>query len=301
MTGSPIPGIRIRVVFVRNPVSARIRSLATAITNGLTGAATVVRAASGRHAGPGGALVLAYHDVGRDRSGPTDYYVTPWRLRAQLVTARRLGLRFVDLEVLTERFLAGAPLDGLATVTFDDGLVGVYRHALPVLVDLGLPATVFAVSASLGATPPWWRGANRLMTRQELLEVAREGFRIASHTRTHPSLPSLGAADLHRELMDARHELEDLAQSSVTMVAYPFGHHDPRVRDAAVETGHKAGFTFLNGRIVDGLDAYRLPRLTMWSGQRLVRLSSHLDRPATSWPETQAEVVKGNGSQVPRI
>lgn len=240
-----------------------------------------------------GAVVLAYHDVGDDPSGGGDYYVSPAQLRRQLATAADVGVRFVPLATLTEAFLSGEPVDGLAAVVFDDGLVGVHRHALPVLADLGVPATVFAVTRGLGSPPPWWRGAARLMTGGELAEVARAGVAVASHTRTHRSLPALGASALADELVGARHELEDLVQAPVDVLAYPFGHHDSRVRDAVAGAGYAAGFSFLNGRVTAGLDRFRLPRITMWSGQGRARLAYHLIRPAGSWPDTQSDVVCG--------
>lgn len=243
-----------------------------------------------------GAVVLAYHDVGDDVSNGTDYYVSPAQLRRQLTTAADAGLRFVDLATLTKAFLSGESVDGLAAVVFDDGLAGVHRYAVPVLADLGLPATVFAVTRGLGSPPPWWRGAARLMTTRELAEVAGVGFAIASHTRTHPSLPGLDATALADELVGARHELQDLVQASVDLFAYPFGHHDARVREAVTVAGYAAGFTFVNGRINPGLDAFRLPRITMWSGQGRARLVYHLARSARSWPDTQSDVVRGSGA-----
>lgn len=261
-------------------------------TLGLAGAGAAL---SGVRVRIGGAVVLAYHDVGDDPGNRTEFYLSPRQLRSQLTTAVRLGYRFVDLSALIQAWLTGAPVDGLAAVVFDDGLVGVHRHALPVLSDLSVPATVFTVTEAMGSSPPWWRGADRVMTPGELCEVAGAGVRIASHTRRHPSLPGLSADLLRDELAGARTLLEDLTQSPVRLMAYPFGHHDARVREAAGDAGYLAGFSFLNGRITAGLDRYRLPRLNMGSGQGTARLAYHLVRPARSWPDTQAESVPAAG------
>ena len=68
-------------------------------------------------------------------------------------------------------------------------------------------------------------------------------------------------------------------------------HHDARVREVIVESGYRAGFTFLNGRIVSGLDAYRLPRLTMHQGLSVPRLAYQLARSPSSWPDHQIDEV----------
>src|SRR6476620_5774425 len=47
---------------------------------------------------------------------------------------------------MVARIRAGRPLQGLVALTFDDGYRGVFESALPVLRDLGLPATVFVIA-----------------------------------------------------------------------------------------------------------------------------------------------------------
>lgn len=250
----------------------------------LAGAAGAVRLLAGRPVTTPGAVVLCYHDIGDDPANQTQYYMTPGQLRSQLRWAVEWGLRFVDLPELVEALVTGRSLDGLAAIAFDDGLVGVHRHAVPVLTELGLPATVFAVSDALGASPPWWKGADRMMTRAELLEVGQAGLRIASHSRTHPRLPRLDTAALRREVAGSRTALEDLAGTPVDLLAYPFGDTDARVEELAAEVGYRAGFSFQNGRVTVGSAPYRLPRLNMWKGQRRARLAYHLARPPSSWP-----------------
>lgn len=240
-----------------------------------------------------GALVLAYHDIGDDATNTTDYYVSPSQMRRQLLMARRAGLRFVSLEQLTEKFREGRDLDGLGAVVFDDSLAGVHHHAMPVLLELGVPATVFTVSAALGEDPAWWPGAARVMTSDEVREMADCGFTIASHTRTHCSLAGVSASVRVDEIVGSRSELEDLVGKRVDLFAYPFGHYDRDARESVEGAGYNAAYSFLNGRITEGLDRFRLPRLNMWSGQGRLRLAYHLARSAGSWPDTQLEEVGG--------
>jgi peptidoglycan/xylan/chitin deacetylase (PgdA/CDA1 family) len=245
-----------------------------------------------------GAVILTYHDIGEDDASPVPYYLSPARLRAQLAQVQGIGTRFVGLGELVDALLAGDPLEGIAAVTFDDGLVGVHDHALPILAELGVPATVFVVSDRPGADdPPWYPGADRTMTGEELVEVAEAGVRLESHTRTHADLPTLDTPRLRDELAGSRAALEDVTGRPVRFLAYPFGHHDRRVRDVAEECGYEAAFTFLNGRVTRGLDRYRLPRLNMWSGQGRLRLAYHLARPSWSWGDHQLDRVSGSGPQ----
>ena len=44
-----------------------------------------------------------------------------------------------------------------AAITFDDGFLGVYECAFPVLAKYELPATVFLISDYIGSNKiPWW-------------------------------------------------------------------------------------------------------------------------------------------------
>jgi peptidoglycan/xylan/chitin deacetylase (PgdA/CDA1 family) len=261
----------------------------SSMTQRILGAAAGARLLLGGGNRAPGAIIFGYHDVGPSAGNDTDYYLTAEKLRRQLLQATSAGLRFVPLGEITRRFLSGDPLDGLSAVAFDDGLAGVHHHAMPVLLELGVPATVFTVTDALGVDPPWWPGAQRVMTPAELAELAAAGFDIASHTRSHPSLPALSEVELRNEVAGARAALEDLTGRPVTTFAYPFGHHDGRVRHAVLEAGYEAAFTFLNGRVDHGLDRFILPRLTMSDDQGRLRLAYHLAR---NWPDHQLEVVR---------
>ena len=162
---------------------------------------------------------------------------------------RRLGYRFVALSELCALVRAGSSTDGLAAVTFDDALAGVGHHALPVLDELGVPATLFAVSAQWGRSPRWWPGSAPMMSRSELREAHHSGVTVGAHSRTHASLPGLDGARLRGEVAGCRADLEDVVEAPVRLFAYPFGHHDEAVRDHVDEAGYDAAFTFLNGRI----------------------------------------------------
>ncbi len=253
-------------------------------------AAASCRLVSGR-APRGGGVVLGYHDVVAGTEAAPELNVTADQLRSQLGTVRRLGFRFVTLSELCRLVREGSSTDGLAAVTFDDALAGVGHHALPVLQELGVPATLFAVSAQWGLSPRWWPGSAPMMSRSELREAHHSGVTVGAHSRTHASLPGLGGARLHGEVAGCRADLEDVVEGPVRLFAYPFGHHDEEVRDRVDEAGYDAAFTFLNGRIAGAEDRFRLPRLTMGRHHGPARLAYHLARPAGSWPDHQVERV----------
>jgi peptidoglycan/xylan/chitin deacetylase (PgdA/CDA1 family) len=252
------------------------------------GAFATLRVLGGGAVRASGAVVFAYHDIDDDPANATTYLAAPGRLRAQLLSVISWGLGFVELGELCDRHARGESLDGLAAISFDDGLHGVYRHALPILRELDIPVTVFVVADPRSSAQPW--PGSRAMTDQEVRELADNGVTIGSHTMSHASLPGLDASALRHELGDSRAQLEDLVQRPVDLLAYPCGHHDPRVRAEARASGYRAACTFLNGRFTTRVDPYRIPRLTM-NDQSRARLAYHVARPAASWPDHQVGIV----------
>ncbi len=111
------------------------------------------------------------------------------------------------------------------------------------------------MTVSTGLGPPAGAGGRaptRTMTRAELVEAVAHGVDLAAHTRTHASLTALAdgpPGPLRDEVAGCRDELEDLTGAPVDLFAYPFGHHDPAVRDAVA-----------GGRLRRGLHVPQRPR-----------------------------------------
>lgn len=101
-------------------------------------------------------LILGYHRVVERLS-----VVPGHTLPAMTVSARTLrahlewvGRRFrvVSLDELGACLERGSDCGHLAAVTFDDGYRDVHDHALPLLRQLGLPASVFVVTSLVGTS-----------------------------------------------------------------------------------------------------------------------------------------------------
>ena len=121
-------------------------------------------------------------------------------------------------------------------VTFDDGYRDNLTAAAPLLVELGVPFTVFVCT---GAVADRRAGFLRPQDLREL--AAFPGVVIGSHTVRHPRLTECDDRRLHAELADSKAYLEDLLGQSVDSVSYPHGAVDQRVRSAVQEAGYKLG------------------------------------------------------------
>jgi glycosyltransferase involved in cell wall biosynthesis/peptidoglycan/xylan/chitin deacetylase (PgdA/CDA1 family) len=261
----------------------------------------VVQRARARHAvAPDwrGLRVLAYHRVVDARD---ELAIHPARFAAQMRALRAADVEIVSLEEGLRRLDAGSVDERLVAVTFDDGYRDVAEHALPVLAELDIPATIYVASAVTdgAARFTWYRTQPPLLRFDELRELAAGGrVAVGAHTRTHPSLPQLDDARARREIVDGRVELEDRIGRPVTTFAYPAGRLTARDRELVRSAGFLAGLTCepgVNDRSTDraalcrtlidrrdGLAAFRDKLAGRLDGEWALRTALHARRSAPS-------------------
>lgn len=193
----------------------------------------------------GDLVVLCYHAV--SDGWPDSLAVTRDALRRQLGWLVGRGYRGATF---SEACASRSPHPRVV-VTFDDAFTSVGDLAFPILDELGLPGTVFAVSdfASSGRPLQWdgiaqWRGGEHDhelagMDFSRLAELRDAGWEIGSHTVAHPRLSHLADRELHRELVDSRAACEQALGAPCRSIAYPYGDMDARVAAAADAAGYE--------------------------------------------------------------
>lgn len=102
-----------------------------------------------------GALVLAYHRVHAGACDPWSLGVSPENFKAHLEIIRRHA-RPASLDALSQALREGRRLPRRIVITFDDGYVDSLTHALPLLAQFEVPATVFIASAYLDQEWEFW-------------------------------------------------------------------------------------------------------------------------------------------------
>jgi peptidoglycan/xylan/chitin deacetylase (PgdA/CDA1 family) len=187
------------------------------------------------------ALILTYHSL--DDSGSV-LSTAPDLFRRQLAVAQECG---ADVEL-----------------TFDDGYANFHTHALPLLAASRVPATVFAVSAFVGAEATWADAARLpLMSWAQLAGCQAAGIRIGVHTAHHADLTRLEEPRALREMEQCRDEIAQRLGTAPASLAYPYGASNPDVRRMAAQRFARAVGTRLD-IVRDGADPFDLPRIEMY-------------------------------------
>jgi peptidoglycan/xylan/chitin deacetylase (PgdA/CDA1 family) len=194
-------------------------------------------------------VVLCYH--GLSDSWPDDTAVAPGDFAAQIAGFLRRGYRGATF---TEA-LTAPPSPRTLSVTFDDAAASVYERAVPVLAELGVPATVFVATdfPDRGIPMGWpgldaWVGGEherelRCMTWDQLGSLTEQGWEVGSHTCSHPRLTTLGDEQLAEELVASKGECERRLDRPCRSLAYPYSDVDSRVARATQVAGYAVAAT----------------------------------------------------------
>ena len=114
------------------------------------GVATTHRGGAGQRS----STIVLYHRVADVAADPYQLAVSPQVFRAQLESLSRV-YEIVPLTALMEGSAIRRSHGGVA-LTFDDGYVDNLQTALPILREMGLPATFFLTTESCGSTRGYW-------------------------------------------------------------------------------------------------------------------------------------------------
>jgi peptidoglycan/xylan/chitin deacetylase (PgdA/CDA1 family) len=121
-------------------------------------------------------------------------------------------------------------------ITFDDGHISNFEHALPILQSRALQAWFF-ITVGWTGNKPGYMGWN------ELRALRQAEQRIGAHGWSHTLLTHCNATQLHRELSDARLTLEDKLGTSITTMSLPGGRYNREVLNACQQAGYTQVFT----------------------------------------------------------
>ena len=113
--------------------------------------------------------VLCYHSVGT--YGLPLYCRLPRRVFAEQMRYIRRHYRVVSLRQLVEELTDPSAQRQSVVVTFDDGYMGTYTDAFPVLKEYGIPATVYLIAGSVESGELAWYDRIFLRFQRAMSEV----------------------------------------------------------------------------------------------------------------------------------
>jgi len=211
----------------------------------------------GGHPRPG-LRILMYHAIGTPIDGDVHclYNMTFALFREQMYClARQYADRLVSLGI------PGSTEDSMRiALTFDDGYRDNWTVAAPLLVECGIPFTVFVTTGAVAGRKVGFLSPEELRKLAEL-----PGATIGSHTVNHPRLTDCDEPGLKEELTSSKAFLEDLLGKEIDSISYPHGAVNRRVRDMAENAGYRIGATSRFDVNKCGRDPLLLCRTDIWA------------------------------------
>jgi peptidoglycan/xylan/chitin deacetylase (PgdA/CDA1 family) len=229
-----------------------------------------------------GLRVLCYHRISSDDD---ELAVSPSAFRSQMELLLQTDAKPQTLDDAVDTF-RDETVGRRVCVTFDDGYYDNLENAVPVLRDLGIPATIFVPTKLIDGLAPvyWYAHPPRLLTWAELHDINQdERITIGAHTRTHRALPMLPENEAWDEIAGSRSDVEERLGRPVTSFCYPAGLYDERHVRMVSAAGYRVGVTCDPGANGPGQQPHALRRLMIGSRDNLkmfeAKVTGLLDQP----------------------
>lgn len=190
-----------------------------------------------------------YHKVALAPAGSKlkGHYVAPARFRSHVQLLNRLRFRGLGLGDAMARDFVGKA----AVLTFDDGYVNFLEQAVPILESGGMKGTVFVVTGEIGGVNRWdvalGDTEEPLMSSAQIVEVARRGHEVGSHTVNHLRLTDTPEEEARRQVVGSREALTQLLGNSIASFCYPYGAENEQVVQWVREAGYRWGCSTRKG------------------------------------------------------
>jgi peptidoglycan/xylan/chitin deacetylase (PgdA/CDA1 family) len=187
--------------------------------------------------------VLCYHDFA-DKPSRSDMVITYPVFRQQMQALKDAGIAVIPMSDLLawKRGEKNIPEESVV-ITMDDGWVGVYQYAFPILKEFNYPFTFFLYKNYVA------RGG-RSMTISQIKEMLDYGAEIGSHSVSHQALTAKhGKTDeqynawLQDEIVGSKKFLEETLGVKVKAFAYPYGNKTPEIAQMCLDAGYEVGVT----------------------------------------------------------
>jgi len=241
--------------------------------------ATVSKLPSSKH-GHGFVPVLMYHHFDPDPGKTSSTVMTPHTFKSQLLHLKRLGYETITLEQLHLFLTQGLDLPpNPLLITIDDGYLSTYTYAYPILKELNMKATVFAIvsfreQADLMYPHFDWEQA-REMADSGVIDIQSHtyachylwmdssGCWVSGAKRLDKEYQSQYEQRIYDDFLLAKNTLEEKLGRNVNAMAYPYGYFDANIKKIAAETGYQLAFTVQEGVTLPGDDLLVLPRINV--------------------------------------
>lgn len=188
-------------------------------------------------------IVLMYHALYSNESElqalleeERSYAVSTDDFRQQLEVAQSLSGGFVDPVKMSEAYAKPASGKNKVLLTFDDGHISFYTHAMPIMAEFSAKGIFFI-------TPQLRDTRDDFCSWDQLKALLNNGHAVESHGDTHRFFTTMSDAESAAELESSKNSLDSQLKQQTTMISFPGGRYSKRDIDAGRKMGYEYFFT----------------------------------------------------------
>lgn len=219
-----------------------------------------------------GVAILMYHKIGEPPAGSKlkKLWISPEKFERQLCYLKGKNIPVITCSEHYAMLQKKTVPYKAVILTFDDGYENNYTYAFPLLKKYGFRATFFIVTDTIGKMNVWHRAdteaQQRMLSAEQIREMAAAGMEIGSHTLSHPHLRTKNIEEARQEIGRSKIVLEELVGKPVEIFAYPYGAgaYAPGVKELVGPAEYKLALGIRQGINVSGEEDYfALKRITV--------------------------------------
>lgn len=155
-------------------------------------------------------------------------------------------------------------------ITFDDGYYDVYKYAAPILKKYNYSGLISLIPAHIDESD--------YVSGDQVRELLKDDWEIASHTWTHPILTKTPITKLWTEVQQSKNDLEKWFWISIEVFVYPGWFYNNDVVEKVRDSRYKFGLTTQAGYAKLGTKNLELKRINIAPGTTVQELQKLLEQ-----------------------
>lgn len=202
-------------------------------------------------------VILSYHSFSSDGWR----FSIPVKKFKKQINYLKKNYQFISVNDLQSYLLGKKKISKPSVLlTIDDG----YRDVLEVrnyLNQLKIKPLLFVLSNPSEVNKKEIGSNKRLLTKNELLMLVKDGWSIGSHGATHTDFYNLSMLQKDKEIRDSKKALENMLNISIRYLAYPKGRYNKTITKDTKASGYQLGFTMDDEIISTKINRFAIPRV----------------------------------------
>ncbi len=199
------------------------------------------------------AVIFTYMAIGDDDTG-----ISEERFKEQMDELSEGGYNITSLDTIITTFEQNKTLPArTVAITFDGVDKSIYDTAFPILRDKGFAFTVFLPVDRITENKPQY------LTWNDTKDLKEGGGTFGIHPSSYAGMIDMGEEEMRRQINNSKVKLREKLGVEATILAYPFGEYNAKVKKIAKDMGFKAAFGQASGVAYAGDDRFALQRFTI--------------------------------------